>query len=78
MLQYWLPVALVLRGVPGQLALPRGHWERMARLAEDVAVGGGGGGDEEGDVQLVTGWCRVDEPLGDGKEGGEDGSESER
>jgi hypothetical protein len=74
-LQYWLRVALVLRGLPGRLALPRDHWDRMVRLAEDVVVGGAEG---EADVQLVTGWCSVDEPLGDGKEGEENESESER
>ena len=78
MLQYWLPAALVLRGLPGRLALPRGHWERMVRLAEDVVVGGGEGEGGQGDVQLVTGWCSVDEPFGDGKDGGEDESEGER
>lgn len=58
MVQYWLPVSLVLRGMPGREALPRGHWERMVQLAEDVAVGATG-------EQLVTGWCTHDESLGD-------------
>lgn len=69
MLQYWLPVGLVLRGFPGRAAVPRGHWDRLVRLAEDVAVMTRG--EREDDrrgvgVQLVTGWCNVDEPVGDG------------
>ena len=57
--QYWLAVEVVLRGLPGQRAVPRGHWDKLVTMARDVAMGREGAG-----RQLVTGWCRVDEPLG--------------
>ena len=70
--QYWLPVALVLRGMPGRESLPRGHWERVVQLAEAVAVGEGDSG-----VQLVTGWCSHDESLGEADESDDDVYEEE-
>lgn len=60
-LQYWLPVELVLKGLPGRECVPTGHWERLVALAGDVRVKG----DDEGVVQLVTSWCSVEEQLGD-------------
>lgn len=49
---------MVLAGLPGRDKVPKGHWERLMGLAEEVWVEGGQG-------QFVTGWCFVDEPLGD-------------
>lgn len=64
-LHYWLSVDLVLQGVPGKAYVPRGHWDRLVRLAEDVRLSGEAvlGGNRM--AQFVTGWCRIDDPLGD-------------
>lgn len=59
--QYWIAVATVLAGFPGRDRVPKGHWEWLTRLAEEVWVDGDG---RVGQEQFVTGWCFVDEPLG--------------
>lgn len=69
--QYWLAVEVVLSGLPGREAVPRGHWERLVNMAGEVAVLSRRRriherGEEEADRQLVTGWCHVDEPVGGG------------
>lgn len=60
--QYWIAVVMVLAGFPGSDKVPRGHWKRLKRLAEEVWVQNAVDGGRE---QFVTAWCFVDEPLGD-------------
>jgi hypothetical protein len=79
-LQYWLSVDLVLQGIPGRACVPRGHWDRLILLAEAVRVSSTrtrGAADTRGrqgkkasepevkSVQLITGWCKVDELMGE-------------
>lgn len=77
-MHYWLPVDLVLRGLPGSAYVPRGHWDRLVKLAEDVRLSSGceveGTAGAGKVVQLVKGRCNINEPLGEldvfGCEGG--------
>jgi hypothetical protein len=73
-------VDLVLQGIPGRACVPRGHWDRLILLAEAVRVSSTrtrGAADTRGrqgkkasepevkSVQLITGWCKVDELMGE-------------
>lgn len=65
---YWLPVDLVLRGLPGSAYVPRGHWGRLVRLAEDVRLSSTAAATTAATgqaVQLIMGRCNINEPLGE-------------
>ncbi|KAK5987220.1 hypothetical protein PT974_11344 [Cladobotryum mycophilum] len=42
--QYWLTVGAILDGTPGPEHVPRGHWEKLVRLARAVVSEQGAGG----------------------------------
>ncbi|VUC19915.1 unnamed protein product [Clonostachys rosea] len=65
--QYWLPVELVIKGLPGRGFVPDGHWERLVELAEDVSVCTDTTGERGGNVQLVTAWCHARELTRNGE-----------